>query len=164
MRRSAVLAFILLGNAALAAAPAKPRLNGWLAVYDVARRKGGYYPHAISNIDSPSRLSTVTDAWVWVPVVGLAPQEPLPGNTCRVYLGMNSLGPAVKGIDGFDPMKFSFRYDDKGCTGNFTHVSWISNEEEAGPTQRYMKAWMTPAIYDYIGLLLLQTFRDTYHD
>jgi hypothetical protein len=49
---------------------------------------------------------------------------------------MNSLGPAVKNIDGFDPMKFDFRYDDKGCTGNFTHLTWISKDAREGPTQR----------------------------
>ena len=76
------------------------------------------------------------------------------------------LCPGCEDIPGFDKKRFEFSYDDKGCTGkfeNFQRAPLKFSSDENGPVSRknqaYMRRWLTPAVFDYLGLLYLQHAR-----
>jgi hypothetical protein len=102
------------------------------------------------------------------------------GDTCEIRF---DLCPNCDNIDGFVPEAFAFDYDDKGCTGKLANFRFVPSAinllpykgKRGVPTgrsgvdlspeafERYMKRFLTPGVFDYVGLLYLQSFRQFLH-
>jgi hypothetical protein len=140
---------------AAAAAPSKPRVNYWLSLYDFAQRKGTLY----TLTGKPYRQLDFTYGKIRVPTTVRG--FPISENTCHIDIGL--CPDDCKKIAGFNSLAFLLAYDDRGCTGQLANLRYAPSANAKGRDYKHpMERWLTPPIFDYLGLLYLQHVRKLY--
>lgn len=138
----------------------KPRINGWLALYDLAGRKGTTVIRGGDQNAGFRRELRVPGGEISVPSTG--PGSPISGDTCELrihYLDkfMLEYVPELKGDPEYASEQFSIIYDDKGCKGTVGNLRWVS--KDSPKEERHMRRLLTPALFDYLGLVFLKGTR-----